>query len=173
MTVCWCLTCLALLPKTNSMASMTFDFPLPFGPTTDEKHCIKEIASWGCRSRKHVSCAGFSCKMCIVIVMAWLVNCSSKLQAVADFKNNWMSSILKHPNTGLAHMHASILLRSKLMFKLKYSPLTVLAYDWYRVLSKSMPAEISVSPKKYLMKGTDSLSSCIALEIFQEHLGNN
>ena len=32
-------TCLARLPKTNSMASMTLDFPLPFGPTTDEKLC--------------------------------------------------------------------------------------------------------------------------------------
>ena len=30
-------TCFALRPKTNSIASITFDFPLPFGPTTAEK----------------------------------------------------------------------------------------------------------------------------------------
>jgi hypothetical protein len=33
-------TCFALLPKTNSMASITLDLPLPFGPTTEEKHCM-------------------------------------------------------------------------------------------------------------------------------------
>ena len=33
-------TCLAFLPKTKSMASMTLDLPLPLGPTTEEKHCI-------------------------------------------------------------------------------------------------------------------------------------
>ena len=33
------LTCLARLPKTKSMASITFDFPLPLGPTTAEKDC--------------------------------------------------------------------------------------------------------------------------------------
>jgi len=32
-------TCLARLPKTNSIASMTLDLPLPLGPTTDEKFC--------------------------------------------------------------------------------------------------------------------------------------
>lgn len=34
------LTCLAFFPNTNSMASITFDLPLPLGPTTDEKHCV-------------------------------------------------------------------------------------------------------------------------------------
>lgn len=33
-------TCLALFPKTNSIASMTFDLPLPFGPTIAERDCI-------------------------------------------------------------------------------------------------------------------------------------
>ena len=32
-------TCFALLPKTKSIASMTFDLPLPFGPTTAENDC--------------------------------------------------------------------------------------------------------------------------------------
>lgn len=32
------LACFARFPKTNIMASMTFDLPLPFGPTTEEKH---------------------------------------------------------------------------------------------------------------------------------------
>lgn len=32
-------TCFAFLPNTKSIASMTFDLPLPLGPTTDEKHC--------------------------------------------------------------------------------------------------------------------------------------
>ena len=34
-------TCLALFPKTNSIASITFDLPLPLGPTTEEKHCTR------------------------------------------------------------------------------------------------------------------------------------
>lgn len=33
-------TCLARLPNTNSIASITLLFPLPLGPTTAEKHCI-------------------------------------------------------------------------------------------------------------------------------------
>lgn len=33
------LACLARLPKTNSKASMTLDFPLPLGPTTEENDC--------------------------------------------------------------------------------------------------------------------------------------
>ena len=34
-------TTLAVLkPKTNSIASITLDLPLPFGPTTDVKFCI-------------------------------------------------------------------------------------------------------------------------------------
>lgn len=33
------LTCLARLPNTNNMASITLLLPLPLGPTTDEKHC--------------------------------------------------------------------------------------------------------------------------------------
>jgi hypothetical protein len=37
------LICFARLPKTNSIASMTLLFPLPFGPTTAEKHCRAEI----------------------------------------------------------------------------------------------------------------------------------
>lgn len=32
-------TLLVLKPNTNSIASMTFDLPLPFGPTTDVKFC--------------------------------------------------------------------------------------------------------------------------------------
>jgi hypothetical protein len=32
-------TCLALLPNTNSIASMTFDLPEPFGPTTADIDC--------------------------------------------------------------------------------------------------------------------------------------
>ena len=32
-------TCLARRPKTNWMASITLDFPLPLGPTTLEKDC--------------------------------------------------------------------------------------------------------------------------------------
>ena len=32
-----CLILLARKPKTNSKESITFDFPDPFGPTTDEK----------------------------------------------------------------------------------------------------------------------------------------
>ena len=32
-------TCFALLPNTNSIASITFDLPLPLGPTTDVKDC--------------------------------------------------------------------------------------------------------------------------------------
>lgn len=32
-------SCLARLPKTKSIASMTLDLPLPLGPTTEEKHC--------------------------------------------------------------------------------------------------------------------------------------
>jgi hypothetical protein len=32
-------SCLARLPNTNSMASITLDLPLPLGPTTEEKHC--------------------------------------------------------------------------------------------------------------------------------------
>ena len=35
------ITCLALFPKTNSIASITLDLPLPLGPTTDEKHCTR------------------------------------------------------------------------------------------------------------------------------------
>ena len=35
-------TCLARLPNTNSIASMTLDLPLPLGPTTDEKFCGME-----------------------------------------------------------------------------------------------------------------------------------
>ena len=34
-------SCLARLPKTKSMASMTLDLPLPFGPTTEENLCQK------------------------------------------------------------------------------------------------------------------------------------
>jgi hypothetical protein len=33
-------TCLARLPNTKSIASMTLLLPLPFGPTTEEKHCM-------------------------------------------------------------------------------------------------------------------------------------
>lgn len=36
-------TCFALLPNTNSMASITLDLPLPLGPTTDEKHCNQHV----------------------------------------------------------------------------------------------------------------------------------
>ena len=36
-------TCFALRPKTNSMASITFDFPLPLGPTTAEKDCERKL----------------------------------------------------------------------------------------------------------------------------------
>ena len=36
------LTCLALFPKTNSIASITLLLPLPFGPTTEEKLWKKE-----------------------------------------------------------------------------------------------------------------------------------
>lgn len=32
-------SCLARLPNTNSMASMTLDLPEPLGPTTEEKDC--------------------------------------------------------------------------------------------------------------------------------------
>ena len=34
---------LALYPNTNNMESMTLDFPLPFGPTIEEKHWGKEL----------------------------------------------------------------------------------------------------------------------------------
>lgn len=42
------LACLALLPNTNSMASMTLDLPLPFGPTTAEKDCVQAGACMAC-----------------------------------------------------------------------------------------------------------------------------
>lgn len=32
-------SCLARLPNTNSMASITLDLPEPLGPTTEEKDC--------------------------------------------------------------------------------------------------------------------------------------
>lgn len=38
------ITCFALRPNTNSMASITLDLPLPFGPTTEEKHCAARTA---------------------------------------------------------------------------------------------------------------------------------
>lgn len=37
-----CCTCFARRPNTKSMASMTFDLPLPLGPTTEEKDCISQ-----------------------------------------------------------------------------------------------------------------------------------
>jgi hypothetical protein len=37
-------SCLARLPNTNSMASMTLDLPLPLGPTTLENDCATEEA---------------------------------------------------------------------------------------------------------------------------------
>lgn len=36
---------MARLPKTKSIASMTLLFPLPFGPTTAEKHCTNTYTS--------------------------------------------------------------------------------------------------------------------------------
>ncbi len=36
-------TCFAFFPNTKSIASMTFDLPLPLGPTTEEKHCNIQI----------------------------------------------------------------------------------------------------------------------------------
>ena len=36
----------AFLPNTKSIASITFDFPEPFGPTTDEKHLWKGPIFW-------------------------------------------------------------------------------------------------------------------------------
>lgn len=58
-------TCLARLPNTNSIASMTLDLPLPLGPTTDEKDCAgpttttKAGAPHVCKQRAHcpVVCA--------------------------------------------------------------------------------------------------------------------
>ena len=35
-------SCLARLPKTKSMASMTLDLPLPLGPTTEENLCHRQ-----------------------------------------------------------------------------------------------------------------------------------
>ena len=40
----------ALKPKTKSIASITFDLPLPLGPTTDEKHC-RAAGQFGARGR--------------------------------------------------------------------------------------------------------------------------
>ena len=46
-------SCLARLPNTKSMASMTFDLPLPLGPTTEEKDCDERgEGGAGCRKGK-------------------------------------------------------------------------------------------------------------------------
>ena len=45
---------MARFPNTNIMASITFDLPLPFGPTTDEKHCGQ--SQRGRQGRSGLSC---------------------------------------------------------------------------------------------------------------------
>jgi len=63
-------TCFARRPNTNSIASMTFDFPLPLGPTTDEKDCeaanVVVFRERGCR------CPTKICTSCVSGEQRWL-----------------------------------------------------------------------------------------------------
>lgn len=47
-------TCFARFPNTKSMASMTFDFPLPFGPIMEDRFC----SSMCCKQHVKQSCSG-------------------------------------------------------------------------------------------------------------------